>query len=553
VGHAFLDIYQLDPSKERRLKYVKERMDELIANPVREWHRYGSGASYEDLSLRWTWCDALYMAPPTLARLSHITGDQKYNRFNDYEFRICYDELWDPEEKLFYRDNRFPTMRTENGKKIFWSRGNGWVYGGLALLLDYLPENDVARPFYEKLFLEMTEGILSAQQPSGLWRPNLRDPLQVPTGEASGTGFFLYGLAWGINNGYLDKETYWPKIVKGWKGLLTRVQANGMVGYVQPVGFDPRNNVTADNTQVYGAGAFLLAGSEILKVLGATTSKTSEEIYQEAESMVEAGEWERPIAAWVVPHRKDDIAWENDKVAFRVYGPDLKSSTENSGIDVWKKRVETPVIKKWYDKDYYKTGSYHQDTGEGYDVYKVGAARGCGGTGLVYNGKLYTSNVYTLSLVYYTPDDYMKIRLDYVYDVEGHWVRERKIFTLRGGEYLCHGVSSFAGSKEVLNNAMFAIGLTSQAEDAKVLQDQNKLVIWDSVDGYSLATAVKLESGYDASSVELSDRLGEKNDHLLLTPLGEGNKVSYRFGFAWERHSDFESISEWMKYVSSAE
>ena len=159
-------------------------------------------------------------------------------------------------------------LKEQNGKKIFWSRGNGWVMGGLVRLLAELPEDYPERPFYEEVLQKMAKKIVSIQQEDGFWRASLLDPTSYPGGEASGTGFYCYALAWGINSGLLDKATYLPAVNKAWVALYGTVQKSGKVGWVQPIGHDPRKNFGPDSWEVYGTGAFLLAGSEMVKLLG---------------------------------------------------------------------------------------------------------------------------------------------------------------------------------------------------------------------------------------------------------------------------------------------
>ena len=98
----------------------------------------------------------------------------------------------------------------------------------------------------------------------------------------------------------------------------------------------------------------------------------------------------------MVPRRVDDLAWENEHVAFRVYGPDLRESTEDSGVDVWTKRVAQPIVFKWYQGSFDGSINYHEDTGEGFDGYKVGNKRGCGGTALWYRGQLHRITSYNV-------------------------------------------------------------------------------------------------------------------------------------------------------------
>ena len=222
--------------------------------------------------ITWWWCDALFMAPPAMVKLSMTTGDKRFMEKSDELYHQCYDMLYDKEEHLFARDLNYvikgdPSDRHEaNGKKIFWSRGNGWVMGGLALLLSELPKDYKERAFYENIYQQMAQKVASLQQPDGLWRASLLDPQSYPGGEASGSGFYTFALAWGINNGLLSKEEYLPVVQKAWKGLYTLIQPDGHVGWCQPIGADPRKNFSAESWEVYGTGAFLLAGSEVIKL-----------------------------------------------------------------------------------------------------------------------------------------------------------------------------------------------------------------------------------------------------------------------------------------------
>jgi rhamnogalacturonyl hydrolase YesR len=225
------------------------------------------------------------MAPPTLGRLAQATGDKRYSRFLDAEYRVTYDGLFDPEENLFYRDTRFIDQRTPNGEKVFWSRGNAWVYAGLALLLNSLPADYPTRCFYIELFQRMSPAVLAAQQPDGHWYPSLKDPQHVPVGETSGSALFVLGLAWGVRQGLLDSATYWPVVERGWNAILTRIDTDGAVNFVQPIGaapkvFDPASRET------YGTGAVLMAGSEILRALGAEAKVEPATLLEQAEALV---------------------------------------------------------------------------------------------------------------------------------------------------------------------------------------------------------------------------------------------------------------------------
>lgn len=262
VGQSYLDLYRRF-GKEEMMKPTQARAEWVIEHPSKETMEldYGDKRTLE----RWTWCDALFMAPPVYARLYKMTGDKRYLRFMDKEYRATYNRLYDKEEHLFYRDHRYIGQKEANGQKVFWSRGNGWVVGGLVEILRELPEGHKSRKFYEKLFVELCTRIAECQQEDGFWRASLLDPQSYPSPETSGTGFFVYGFAYGINEGLLPRDKFMPCLVKGWKALLSAVEEDGKLGYVQPIGADPKK-VTRAMTELYGPGAFLLAGTEIYRM-----------------------------------------------------------------------------------------------------------------------------------------------------------------------------------------------------------------------------------------------------------------------------------------------
>ena len=219
----------------------------------------------------WWWCDALFMAPPALTELAKLNNDPTLIDAMYKNYKETYDLLYDKKEHLFARDDRYiwtgasTDKKEKNGKKIFWSRGNGWVLGGLALILEDMPKNYIHRPFFENLFKEMSVKIKELQQPDGLWTTSLLSPESYNHSETSGSGFFTFAIAWGINNGLLNASDFKRVVAKAWPSMLKTQKKDGMIGYVQNIGFDPRP-ATAESWQNYGTGAFLLAGSKVLKM-----------------------------------------------------------------------------------------------------------------------------------------------------------------------------------------------------------------------------------------------------------------------------------------------
>jgi len=268
VGQFYLSMYEdhLDP---KMIAPTREQFDWILDNPKTGSLEYGG---YEkpnktDWLNRWGWCDALFMSPPVWARLAKITGEEKYLEFMDQEYHACYDLLWDKEDHLFWRDSSFFTKREKNGRKLYWSRGNGWVFGGLALMIPDLPEDWEGRQFYIDLYKKMAMSLKKCQREDGTWSMGLLGGTEgYPIKETSGTSFFTFGFAWGINNGILDREAYESVVYKAWAALEKCVTPDGLLGYVQPVGAAPGDSFP-DKTEVYGIGAFLAAGSEVYKMV----------------------------------------------------------------------------------------------------------------------------------------------------------------------------------------------------------------------------------------------------------------------------------------------
>ena len=249
MAQTYLELYFMkkDPM---RIAHSKEIFDAMISDP-------------KPGRVDWWWCDALFMAPPGLIRLYIATGDKKYLDYLNTMWWDTTDFLFDKEAGFYYRDEKYIGKPNANGKKVFWSRGNGWVMGGTVRVLEYLPQDKPSR--YVALLRTMAASVSRVQGADGLWRPSLLDPLEAPEPETSGSAFFCYAIAWGINRGYLDRKTYVPVVKKAWAGLVGAVHADGKLGWVQQIGQAPAK-VTADDNQEYGSGAFLLAGSEMYKL-----------------------------------------------------------------------------------------------------------------------------------------------------------------------------------------------------------------------------------------------------------------------------------------------
>lgn len=260
VLQTYLELY-LKHRDPQMLAPSKARLDRILSDPRDNNLLYTNRSAQQ----RWSWCDALFMAPPVWVRMTTATGDRTYLDFMNHNWWVTSDYLYDKTEHLYYRDSRFFNMHEANGKKVFWCRGNGWVMGGLARVLQFMPADYPDRPEYVRQLQEMSAALLKLQLANGLWGAALLDPEAFPP-DSSGSGYIVYGLAYGVNQKILDRTTYEPPILKGWQGLLKCVDDTGKLNFVQPTG-DRAVDFASTNTDVYGVGAFLLAGSEVQKLV----------------------------------------------------------------------------------------------------------------------------------------------------------------------------------------------------------------------------------------------------------------------------------------------
>jgi rhamnogalacturonyl hydrolase YesR len=648
VGQTYAELYLLyrDP---KMIAGLRARFDGILGKPsaVMSMDFGQPGGQATEL---WSWCDSLFMGPPAWMRLYGATGDARYLDFAVGNWWATTDFLYDKDEKLFFRDSTYFKKREANGRKVFWSRGNGWVMAGLVRVLQYLPRNHPDRPRFERLFTDMSAKILSCQQPDGLWRASLLDPGSYPLRETSGSGFFTYALAWGVNQGLLDPAKFGPAVSDAWEALSGCVEADGKLAHVQPIGADPKR-FSEDSTEVYGVGAFLLAGSEVYRlcVLGGTATAAAGNSQQNADvrgghpivtvtnpavfrrevetvevdprnliagggiavmdgvssrildSQVyasEPGQTEdkllfqvdlapgetriyyvldsRALAAQPppivktyarqVPERYNDVAWESDRIAHRMYSQDLikGEGTISSGIDVWAKRTRAMVVDEWY-----KRVHYHQDDGDGLDDYQVGRSRGCGGLGVWSGGGLFVSSNFRGARIITTGPVRSEFELTYDdWDAGGRKVSERKRISIDAGSNLSRAESVFTSDDP--SPIQVGIGIGQRAgNDTSTSKDRESgwMTYWQAPDRDrgSIGCAVVLPAGSiqefvmeDASVPAVApekqlkygiEGLPPVGNLLAITQVDVNKSLVYYIGAGWSRSGDFADGAAWTRYV----
>lgn len=496
VGQTYAELFMIYKDSIM-IKPMIELGNDVLRKPHTEsllWNFDGGLHNRE-----WAWCDALFMGPPTLAYLYKVTGDKKYLDGMNKLWWKSTNYLYDTKETLYYRDSRFFEKKEKNGAKVFWSRGNGWVIAGIARILENMPVNYPDRKGYEKIFKAMAKRIASLQHPDGTWHASLLDPASYPPKETSGTAFFAYALAWGINNGYLSYNEYYPTLKKAWDALIGCVHENGKLGFVQVPGAAPEK-VTYDDSEVYGVGAFLLAGTELFKLLYQKESATKI-IIQNSTAINRQHEmaeikWAKLSALKFNPKSTTVInAQTGEEVASQViYNGKLQplsiifqsgTTTGSTSYFLLKKqqpqnypaqtfgrivpermddfawendritfRMYGPALQKsgeisggidvWAKRTnalvidrWYKGNDYHKDHGEGLDFYGVGKTLGAGGIAPFINDKLYPSKNFISYKVIENGPLRTKFELSYdAWNAAGIQVKETKTITLDAGSFL---------------------------------------------------------------------------------------------------------------------
>ncbi|MEN8127815.1 MAG: glycoside hydrolase family 88 protein [Planctomycetota bacterium] len=616
VGQMYIDLYKKykDP---KMIAGIQRRFDDILVSQPQTNLMMGTKGSQQ----RWNWCDALFMAPPVWAKLARVTGENRYLDYMNAEWKAITDYLFDTEENLYFRDSKYFGKREANGQKTFWSRGNGWSYGGLVRVIEEMPRNHPDYLNYVEQYKKMSAKLKAILPDDGLWHSSLLDPVAFPSIEASGSGFHCYGLAWGINHGFLEADEYLPTVIKAWQALTKCVHPGGKLGNIQPIGEDPRH-VRADQTEIYGVGSFLLAGSEVYKIAvrnGTPVQKITaiNPTLNFRDSETVSLEWNRIKKAvpgltkenvavyefktnrllatqvvedgmnskllfqtrfapgekkyfWIlkqpsvlakpkskrtthcryVPEREDDFAWENDLIAFRMYGPSLWEDAVNSGVDCWLKCVDYPIIDKWYGNMKQKT--YHKDWGEGYDPYHVGKSPGCGGLRIGANKEYTHSNVYdTWKVVANGPiRSIFELTYDKSWKNSGkQWVETKRI-SIDLGQQLCRFESTFFGP-DAADIRKFAIGITTHDQKAKSVADDYRGIVycWETIDEQGLGTgAVSEMPPADPSWIAKSDNKDESHVNLIIDSRGV-SAVAYYAGFGWANAGKITTEESWKSYL----
>ena len=248
-----------------------------------------------------------------------------------------------------------------------------------------------------------------------------------------------------------------------------------------------------------------------------------------------------PCYGRYVPERADDFAWENDRIAFRVYGPRLEKQapgSAGSGVDLWVKKVRYPIIDKWYKK-----GSYHRDDGEGADMYHVGPSRGCGGSAVWMDGKLFPSAHWASQRVITPGGNHVEFELTYTsWEAGGLTVSEVKRIRLEAGSNLFRAQSTY--TVKGADSATIALGIVLRGSKGELQHGDNWI---------SYAEPMNSKNGQTYCAVVLPKGAAFKQAEghgLLLATVRNGETLTYYAGGGWSKGGEFKTSADWHAYVT---
>jgi rhamnogalacturonyl hydrolase YesR len=421
-----------------------------------------------------------------------------------------------------------------------WSRGNGWGAVGLAALVRDLPADHPKRKDVEAVAKEFFSAVLRYQNKAGLWHQEMTDATSYT--ETSGSGLLLYGLGVMLECGLIDRK-YEADFTRGLAALPAYIAADGSVSHTcigclcpgQGTKDDYRSRVWEHNDS-HAFGAVVLAYVQAVKLGIRSIAPTFRPgVFAAAEDSPG-----KP-RTYVLRNSTgaQNINWENDRIAFRVYGPTVRHRV-GSGIDVWPKSVAYPVIDRWYRLS--AAGfDYHTERGEGVDFYHVGRERGCGGSAIWRNGRPFPSETYGSYRIVANEPDYVEFILEFEpRDADGLRVSETKKIRLVPGTNFFHVTHTVhaAGTERIT----VGLGLTTFGESA-ARQDRARGVmsLWEKADPAQpmIGTAIIADPRHVTGFGEAG-----KDRYMLLT-VKPNAPFTYFLGAAWAGNSRFKAPGSW--------
>ena len=471
-----------------------------------------------------------------------IENNQEYIDYAVWMTTSIWDILYDPDSRLIHQARGCKGHPAGYITEDCWSRGNGWLSHALATLLKYLPKNHAQRKTIENIAKKYFTAVFDYQDEEGLWHQEMTCPNSYV--EISGSALLLYGIGAALQAEVLPKK-YMKPYMHGLKGMMKYVDMTGNIANTCSGCLAYLNGTKADyDSHAYYTNEPHAFGPVILAIAKAYELgvKTLEIDFEPGCAFAD-----RIPACHVryISERKEDIAWENDKVAFRIYSREVKGKA-GSGVDFWTKSVDEPIIETWYALN--AAGqNYHTDRGQGYDFYAVGNNRGIGGTGIWADSSLVVSEPYANYRIYSDNPELLDFEISYQpYTAGGRTIYEKKRIRMVLSTNFYQVTSTIETSDG--KDAVLAVGVTDFGK-GKLTQDAaaGTLTLIEKIsekDG-SIVSAVIA----DPKAIGSFASYGK--DRLVLLNVKSGEPVTYYVGAAWDGDSRFEPIEwKWSQYMN---
>ena len=537
-GAAYLTYLKRAPQLTEQ---VAEYADKMVKNQKRSSEGILTANWVKD-SLDQVFIDMAFAVTPYLLYSGLALNKPEYVDLAVFETLELFKILKDP-NGLIHQGRGF------QGKGVVsqdnWSRGNGWGAFGLASLVRDLPDSHPQKKAVNALAKSFFPAVLKHQNKDGLWHQEMTDTSSYV--ETSGTGLLLYGIGIAIEKNVLDRS-YLPAFRKGLSGYMAYIGEDGSVSHTCGSCLCPGKGTKADYKKqgwkfndTHTFGPVVLAFTQATKLGIKELESPTAGLYADKEATL------RKPKAYIryMPEANGNILWENDRIAFRVYGPPVKDRV-SSGIDVWTKSVDYPIIDKWYQLNS-EGKEYHEDRGEGCDFFHVGFGRGNGGTAIWHNNKPYISQPYATHKILKNTDEEIAFELTYdPWTIDGFTVSERKVISMKMGSNLFKVVSTF--DTDYQGPLTAAIGI-SFANKPDVLPDSKTgtLTLWESYQpkngelGTSVVTNPAIVQGFGQF----------EKDQFMLVNAKAGQPITYYVGAGWTKNPHVKSKQDWLTYIQN--
>lgn len=425
-----------------------------------------------------------------------------------------------------------------------WSRGNGWGAFALAILVRDLPESHPRKQEVVELAKQFFAAVLKFQDKQGLWHQEMSYPTSYV--ETSGSGILLYSLGIMLEKKLLPKR-YLENFKLGLRGYLDYIAPDGSVSNTCIGCLCPGKGTKDDYKKrkwalndYHAFGPVVLAYAQAAK-MGIDKIRPLNKLGQYVPA-----DPEKTPKTYVRPARGVDVAWENDRVGFRVYGGPTIRNKVRSGVDIWAKSVDYPILDKWY-KLMAEGKDYHTDRGEGCDFYHMGKNLGCGGIAVWVDSKPYASESYDSFKIIKNQPDGIEFELEYnTWNVPDIKITEYKKVEMEPGSNLFKVTSTLKSDKDQVLTV--AVGLTTYGKQ-QVFQDKKHgiLSVWeqpDSIHG-NLGTAALVNPKAFAGFAKYG------SDEYMLIRVKTNVPFTYFAGAGWDQSRYFSAKTDWEKYLIS--